>query len=113
MGRIPGLYEHIRAGWQELVRKGDPRLLPDFTPDLTDRQRQRLNETSPLITQAKRKLDKMSRSEPVRYPCAHVGGNSFPQARNIPWIADRLSREMWVAADDRVSPAAPHPNAMS
>jgi len=86
------------------VCDGDPRV-PFIIDDPAERRR--LNRKSPMVREAKRMVEKLNRGEPVCYPCGHVGGRDrFPEARNIPWLADH--REMWVDADDSVRPAQPY-----
>jgi len=51
-------------------------------------------------------LAKLEAGEPLTVPRCYIGGNSFPSARSIPWLADPYSgvRAMLVDPSDAVTP---------
>jgi hypothetical protein len=102
--RIPGLYEHIRAGYERQVAEGDPRV-PCMTDDPAERAK--INAGTPIVRQATHMLERMQRREPVTIARSQLGGHSFPEAQRIPWIADRWNgiAEIVVTPDDVVRPA--------
>ena len=58
----------------------------------------------PVVRSARRKLAALEAGEPMVIPAWKLGGNSFPEARSIPWVADRSVTNVRVRPDDEVVP---------
>jgi hypothetical protein len=101
--KVPGLYESIRERY-EREAQADPRAA--MAEGLDPAERERLSETSPAVTQARRVLAAMDRAEPVEDGRPSL--RRFPAAREVPWLADLYSgvTRVLVEADDTVTPAA-------
>jgi hypothetical protein len=99
---VPGLRKHLRDRYQREVTEGDPRLT--FL-DVSSAQRRKFNARSPVVREAQAMLDRLDAGEPVTIPAWMLGGNSFPSARAIPFIAERTCAAVTVAAGDMVRPA--------
>lgn len=99
---LPGVYNEIRAHYEREVLRGDPRALPDFTPDLTSEQRRQANATSPVVLQAQRMLQRLDAGEDIeqRRPSAH----DWPELPDAPWYGDYSVRRVVVSANDVVRP---------
>ncbi|MBZ4581105.1 hypothetical protein [Mycobacterium avium] len=94
---IPGLYRRLRDDLEREVAAGDPRAL--FATDDPD-ERRRLNDTSPMIRQARRRLAAMNDGEPVTIPRWKLG--TVP---SIVWLLDPTITQVTVSADDAVRPS--------
>jgi hypothetical protein len=99
---VPGLRQFLRDRCQRSVTDGDPRLR--FL-DLSSAERRRANASSPVVAEAQAMLDRLDAGEPVTILAWMLGGNSFPAAREIPFIAEHTYAAVVVAADDTVPPA--------
>lgn len=85
---VPGLYESLLKSEWDRCTQPDPRTDAPIPPTAC---------SSPL-------LDMLEDGAPVTIPRWRVGGNNFPQARQIPWVAARSCRSITVWADDTVVP---------
>ncbi|BCI83164.1 hypothetical protein MTY66_47890 [Mycolicibacterium sp. TY66] len=106
---LPGLREHLRESFARDA-ECDPRLY--LPPTGEDRQASkvemaRLSETSRVSQSARRMLRMLDDGEAVTVPSWYVGGNYYPGARQIPWIADRSTPFITVDRFDRVTPMPP------
>jgi hypothetical protein len=99
---VPGLRDEIRAGYEREVLRGDPRLMPDLTPDMTSEERRRANAASPATRQAERMLARLDAGEPIR--CRRPSAHHWPELAAAPWYADPSVRRVVVSADDAVRP---------
>jgi hypothetical protein len=99
--KIPGVYAKLREEVVRDLEEGDPRALY-MIDDLAERAR--LNETSPVLGQLRSRLAVFDAHKPVVIPAWKLGGNTIPEANAILWIADRVSTQIEVRADDTVRP---------
>jgi hypothetical protein len=101
--RVPGLYASIRERY-EREAAGDPRAA--MAEGLDAAERERLSETSPAVSAARRLLAAMAEGEPVED--GRLSLRQFPEARKVPWLAELYSgvTRVLVEADDTVTPAA-------
>jgi hypothetical protein len=98
--QLPGLYDAMLDRAIEDVERGDPRVkYPEYTPGLSESERQQLNATSPVTLAAKCRLDKLSQGEPVDLAASALGWkwhDVFPVQR------DGSVKTVRVHSDDRV-----------
>lgn len=98
---VPGLWEHWRRCLLAEVERGDPRIACDFALGMTDAARKRANDAA--SASPKRTLAHMddcgwfSRGRPP--------ARQFPEAAEVPWLADRSVARIRVYADDSIEPA--------
>ena len=91
---IPGLYQDLLETERDKCSRPDPRIYVSPT-----------DEVSTVIAATRsRLLDMLEDAVPVSIPRWRVGGNSFPEAKAIPWIAARSCRNILVWPDDTVEP---------
>jgi hypothetical protein len=106
--QIPGLRAYIRARETETA-EWDPRFDPrlDVTAHLSSRQRKKLNESPDSgVHGARATVAAIDAGEDVVIPSWRVGGNQFPEARELlPWLPDYAS--IVVDANDFVRPGDP------
>ena len=113
--KVPGIYEHVVTHLiaQETKHLVDPRAT--FMSD-DPAVRQRLNNTSTGVRQAKRRLAELqaayAASGSIVAQCRSLRCREFPEAADVPWLADPWSevREVRITADDHVQPAQVHRN---
>jgi hypothetical protein len=88
-----------------LGKQGDPRLHPDYTPDLTSEQRRQAHANSPVVKAAQRQLDldAFEANRPARVPCWYFGGNTWPE-HGADWPEWGQVSAYLVAPDDSVTP---------
>ena len=109
---IPGLYEHIRAGWQRELVRGGPRIY--LCETMTERQRKAFDNKSPHIQQARRIVAAMTDGVTVTIGSRQLGREFRQHKRRIGWLADPFSPcVIEVTADDVVSPADGSPDTLS
>ena len=98
---LPGiramLREHLR---RQLV---DPRLLADFGPELSSRQREQANAASPVVRQAQRMLDRLDAGDPIE--AGVPSPRDWPELASAPWILDYSVRRVVISAADTIRPA--------
>ncbi|MGO9031036.1 hypothetical protein [Mycobacterium sp.] len=99
---LPGIRDEIRAWYEREVLRGDPRALPDFTPDLTSEQRRQANATSPVIRQARRMVDRIDAGEDIE--TGRPSARDWPELAGVSWYSDPTVRRVVVSADDTVRP---------
>jgi hypothetical protein len=99
---LPGIRDEIRAHYEREVLRGDPRLMPDLTPDLTSAQRRQANAASPAIRQAERTLARIDCGEDI--DCGRPSARDWPELADVPWYSDPTVRRVVVSADDTVRP---------
>jgi hypothetical protein len=99
---LPGIREQLRDDYQREVLRGDPRLFPDLTPDLTSEQRRRANAASPAIRQAEHTLARIDAGEDIED--GRPSARYWPELADVPWYSDPTVRRVIVAADDTVRP---------
>jgi hypothetical protein len=112
---VPGLWEHAitaeMASWRKDLT--DPRVF--FMAD-DPAARQRLNDTSPVVRQARRRLAELEAAyaarESIVVRCSDLRCRQFPEAAEVPSVADPWSgvQEVRITADDHVEPAQVHRN---
>ena len=97
---LAGIRDELRARYQR--QAVDPRLLPDFTPDMSSDERRQANAASPVVRQAERTLARIDAGEDIEdgRPSAHY----WPELAAAPWYADPSVRRVVVSADDTVRP---------
>ena len=68
---LAGIRDELRARYQR--QAVDPRLLPDFTPDMSSDERRQANAASPVVRQAERTLARIDAGEDIEdgRPSAH------------------------------------------
>ena len=97
--RVAGLYDALIDEAVRAAEQGDPRLASsDYTPDLSDTERAKLNAASPVTRAARRWLDRLGRGEPVEISAASVGGHP---SNLPPAIVNNRAARLRVYADDR------------
>lgn len=99
---LPGVYAKLREKVVRDLERGD---LRGRYMTGNPVKRAKLNEQSPMARGLRAELAALDAGEPVVIPAWKLGGNSISEARQIPWIADRLADEIEVRADDTVRPA--------
>jgi hypothetical protein len=99
---LPGIRDEIRAGYESEVLRGDPRLMPDLTPDMSTEQRRQANAASPAIRQAERTLARIDCDEDI--DCGRPSARYWPEVADVPWYSDPTVRRVVVFADDTVRP---------
>jgi len=98
--QLPGLYDAILDTAIEDVERGDARVqCQDYTPGLSESERQQLNATSPVTLAAKRRLDKLSRGEPVDLAASALGWKWHDE---LPVLPDGSVKTVRVRSNDRV-----------
>ena len=99
---VDGIRDALRADYQSEILRGDPRLMPDITPDMSTEQRRQANAASPAIRQAERMIERIDAEEDIdtARPTAH----RWPELADVPWYADSSVRLVRVSADDTVRP---------
>jgi hypothetical protein len=108
--RVAGLRQHHIDKLSEEIRRGDPRLWHDYVK-AGEKRLQRLEESSPTVYQAARRLDALLAGEPVTVP--RPLKRQFPDVAEIDWLDDgphrgaddRPPRHVVVYAGDYVEPA--------
>lgn len=100
---LPGLREHLRAQFELDVIDARLYLLPE-SEGMCRAELVKLSESSASAQTARRMLRMLDHGEPVMVPRWYVGGNAFPEARQIPWIADRSTALIRVDRFDRATP---------
>jgi hypothetical protein len=97
--RLGGLYDSMLDEAMVDAQRVDPRLSQaEYTPGLTDAQRQHLNATSPVTKARQSFLDKLSRGEPVDISAWQLG----KEWDELPFIKDRTAKTIRVHSDDYV-----------
>jgi len=96
----PGLYNALLDKAIADVELGDPRVRhPEYTPGLSDAERRHLNATSPVTLAAQRRLDQLSRGEPVDVA---AWKSEREWGDELPFVADHSAKTVRVYSDDRV-----------
>lgn len=93
---LDGIYDNLLDKAMAGAQRTDARLAhADFSPGLAEHQRAALNARSPVTVAAARRLDALSRGEPVEIPAGMVRAPGAPV-----WLED--ARTVTVYTDDRV-----------
>jgi hypothetical protein len=96
---IPGLRATMRRNMAR--RLNDPRVMA--REELSIAERRELNETSPVVIEAKQFIAPIDRGDTVCVPRIYADGNSHPEGRAIPWI--KSVSMILVDAQDCIRPA--------
>lgn len=99
--RVPAIYATSRFEIHRRAGMGDPRLLPEYTPDLTQADRERLNSSQAAVREARRLAAEMDEGKPVIVPASF--GRLFREITDTRWY--RLCNWIQLDADDAVTPA--------
>jgi hypothetical protein len=103
--KVPGMWEHARSRYLRMIEQGDPRIMHDFAPGLTDAEREAYNahqHSGP--SWARRRLAAMDAQGWVS--TGPPSAREFPEAAAVPWLAaDRSVQHVRVYADDYIEPA--------
>lgn len=98
--QLSGLYDAMLDTAIEDVERGDPRVkYHEYTPGLSESERQKLDTTSPVTLAANRRLDKLSRGEPVDLAASALGWTWHDE---LPALPDGSVKTVRVHSDDRV-----------
>jgi hypothetical protein len=103
-GRVPGLWAGLRQRHLDEIERGDPRLNPSFTPNLTAAERAELNaRPGSSVSQARWALARMDEQGWVAAspPSRREFGATVDA---ISWLTDRSVNRIIVYRDDRVEP---------
>lgn len=103
---LPGLREHLRAQFEPDVIDARLYLLPE-SENMTHAELMKLSEPSVSAQSARRTVQALDDGETVTVARWYVGGNQFPEARRVPWIADRSAPYISVDRFDRLAPVTP------
>jgi hypothetical protein len=95
----PGIYPVTRAAVRQQANKGDPRLVPEYTPDWTDEERGAANDASFEVRKLRELADAMDRGETVTVSWKY--GRAFREVTSAPWAP---SDEIVISPDDMVRP---------
>lgn len=105
---IPGIWEAQRRVLLKMIEDGDPRLMHDFAPGLTDAERQAANASQHSGPSRARwhpaALDRDGWTEVVR-----LSAGEFPAAAAVPWLTDRSVPRLRISADDSLVPEPASP----
>lgn len=120
-GTIPGVYARYREIAAQEAAQDDPRLAHDFEPNvvrqikpMTDEQRRKVNEASPVTRQRRRLVERMDRGEKilVHFKLLPITTAEFD---SIPFLSNAVAESrderdaqvytVWLHADDRITPA--------
>lgn len=99
---VLGIRDELRARYKHEVLRGDPRLMPDLTPDMSTEQRRQANAATPAIRQAQRTLDRIDAGEDIED--SRPNARHWPELAEVPWYSDPSVRRVTVSADDTVRP---------
>jgi hypothetical protein len=98
---IDGLRASIRARYTKRLkdRRGPSTMV--------SARRSGLGSTQPrrFVIEAQALIDAIDRGDDIVIASSYVGGNTFPEGREIPWIADGSVSSIVVSADDIIRPA--------
>jgi hypothetical protein len=99
---LDGYREQLCAEYEREVRRGDPRLMADLTPDMFSEERRRVTATSPAIRHAQRMIERLDAGEEIT--TGRPGSGAWPELATVPWYADYSVRLVRVSADNTVRP---------
>jgi hypothetical protein len=102
--QVPGFWASLRQRHLDEIERGDSRLSPSLTPDLTDAERAELNaRPGSSVSQARSALARMDEQGWVEAsPPSYREFGATVDA--IPWLSDRSVNRIIVYRDDRVEP---------
>jgi hypothetical protein len=101
---IPGMWEAERSRYLTMIDEGDPRIMHDFAPGITDAQRTAFN-ASPNSGPGWARAALAQMDEQGWFESWPPSARKFPAATLVPWLADRSVRFVRIYADDSIEPA--------
>lgn len=103
--RVPGIYATSRIEIHRRAAMGDPRLHPEYTPHLSDADREKMNAATPAVQRVRSLAAEMDEGQPVTLPA--LFGRPFRAVTDTRWYQYCLA--IHIDADDQVSPASDAP----
>jgi hypothetical protein len=101
---LDGIRGELRDALLRRVQRGDPRVLEDLLcgRKLSLREREQINQRSPEIRSAKRKIEQIDAGLPIitgtPYP------RRWPELENVPGVVERTVKRVFIDRYDNVRP---------
>jgi hypothetical protein len=107
--RLDGIRDELRAALVARVKRGDPRLVADFSGhELSSLERERANERSPEIGSPKRKIELIDAGLPIITGTPY--SQRWPELENVPGVQERSVKRVFIDRYGKVRPIhAPRP----